>query len=149
MKEDSLVGAEPEAASSVQVSYATPPETASDRRLRWVLAVQEELAATAVLRERRSRLLDKMAYGGRFAAGALVDSAALLTILPEDSSTLHVQGTDALAIRRLLEDLTIESNFPSGLVERVEHLDRNHTIQVLVYRNPSGEWLREIYLGGA
>jgi hypothetical protein len=80
-------------------------------------------------------------------ARAAVTSAALLSILPQDTTTLHVQGTDAEAIRQLLEELTAERNFPVGLVDQVEHLDGRDALQVLVYRDAAGAWQREIFRG--
>jgi hypothetical protein len=156
MQGDSLAGAKPEAASSVQVSYATSSGTASDGRLRWTLAVPSDSigstvtgsAVTANPKSFQTALLDRKA-NGRSPASVLISSAALLSILPEDTSTLHIQGTDADAIRNLLEGLTVERNFPAGLVERVERLDSRHALQVLVFRNAAGEWNREIFWGDA
>jgi hypothetical protein len=47
MQGDSLADARPEAASSVQVSYATPSGTAADGRLRWTLAGPPDQLAQA------------------------------------------------------------------------------------------------------
>ena len=153
MQGDSLAGAKPEAASSVQVSYATPAENAVDGRLRWSLAVSSDStdpsAPSANSQRPQAALLDRNVAGGKFPSRVLVSSVALLTILPEDISTLHIQGTDADAIRRLLEELTVERNFPVGLVERVERLDKSHALQVLVFRNAAGEWSRDIFWGDA
>jgi hypothetical protein len=146
---DSLAGPKPEAASSVQVSYITPPENAADRRLRWAVAAPAESSVTANSRKFAVALLDRRAADGRYSGGISASSAALLTILPEDISTLHIQGTDADAIRRLLEGLTVERSFPASLVEGVERLDSRHALQVLLFRNASGEWKREIYWGDA
>jgi hypothetical protein len=150
MQGDSLAGARPEAASSVQVSYATPSGTAADGRLRWTLAGPSDPAgpsATPNPKKPQTALLDRKVTKGNPPASTLISSAALLSILPEDTSTLHIQGTDADAIRNLLEWLTVERNFPAGLVERVERLDSRHALQVLVFRNASGEWKREIFWG--
>jgi hypothetical protein len=144
---DSLTRAKPEDASSVQVSYASPPETATDHRLRWALALSASPATETAAPKFQSALVDLRAPR-KPAAGALLRSAALLTILPESSSTLYIQGTDADAIRRLLEELTTQRSFPAGLVDGVERLDSHHALQVLVFRDASGEWSREIDWGG-
>ena len=149
MQGDSLAGSKPEAASSVQVSFVTPTENATDRRLRWVLAAPADSSTTARTQPPRAVLLDRKTADGKSPGGISISSAALLTILPQDISTLHVQGTDPEAIRRLLEDLTVERNFPAGLVENIERLDSRHALQVLIFRNTSGEWSREIFWGDA
>ena len=149
MQGDSLAGSKPEAASSVQVSFVTPTENATDRRLRWVLAAPADSSTTARTQPPRAVLLDRKTADGKSPGGLSISSAALLTILPQDISTLHVQGTDPEAIRRLLEDLTVERNFPAGLVENIERLDSRHALQVLIFRNTSGEWSREIFWGDA
>jgi hypothetical protein len=143
---DSLAGARPEAASSVQVSYISPPEAAIDHRLRWNFAPPPLPAGAASGSKFPAALFDRKA-AGKSPVG--FSSSALLTLLPEDSTTLYVQGTDADAIRRLLEELTTQHNFPAGLVDGVERLDSRHALQVLVFRNASGEWSREIYWGEA
>jgi len=162
MQGDSLAGAKPEAASSVQVSYATQSGTAADGRLRWTLAVPSELTGstpagstatgstvTASPKKLQTALVDRRGADQKPPSSMFISSAALLSILPEDTSTLHIQGTDADAIRNLLEGLTVERNFPAGLVERVERLDSRHALQVLVFRNASGAWNREIFWGDA
>jgi hypothetical protein len=150
MQGDSLAGAKPEAASSVQVGYAASSGSAADGRLRWTLAVPSDpTASTADPKKLQASLVDRNVSNDKPSARMLVTSAALLTILPEDTSTLHVQGTDADAIRRLLEGLTVERSFPTGLVDRVERLDSRHALQVLVFRNASNEWSREIFWGDA
>jgi hypothetical protein len=146
---DSLAGAKPEATSSVQVSYATTAGAPGDRRLRWGLLSGADQDRTAGSQKLLGVLLDRNAGGENRPARTAVSSAALLTILPEDAATLHVQGTDSDAIRHLLEELTMERSFPAGLVERVERLASRHALQVLVYRNSSGEWSREIFWGDA
>jgi hypothetical protein len=154
MQEDSLTDAKPETTSSVRVSYATPREAAADRRLRWTLNVPAVRSPDASSNPAKApaqlpaQLLDGHSSGTSISAMS-VSSAALLTILSEDASTLRVQGTDADAIRQLLEGLTVERNFPSGLLEQVEHLDSRHALQVLVYRDTTGEWRRDISWGGA
>lgn len=149
MQGDSLTGTKPEALASVQVSYTTPPETASDHRLHWILTVPESPSAAANAGKSQIALLERKSADGVSAPRVPVYSVALLTILPEDAATLHVQGTDADAIRHLLEELTVERNFPVGLVERVEHLDSRHVLQVLVFRDSHGDWSRDIFWGDA
>jgi len=138
---DSLTGTRPEALTSVQVGYTTPAETASDRRLRWALS-----APIAAFRSTIPSvpLIDRT--GQTAGPSSTISSAALLTILPEDAATLRVQGTDADAIRHLLEELTLERNFPPDVVER---LDSRRPLQILIFRSPSGQWRRDIYWGGA
>ena len=147
MQGDSLAGSKPEAASTVQVRYVNPAENFKDPRLRWVLTVPAELSMTTRTQQYRAALLDRNAVDGGSGDAIPVSSAALLTILPEDASTLHIQGTDPEVIRRLLEALTVERNFPAGLVDGVERLDSHHALQMLVFRNAMGEWNREIFWG--
>jgi len=150
MQGDSLTGAVPEATSTVHVSFATPSEELSDQRLRWALTVPTASSGVASIQSpTQVRLRDRNVNGGGFPGDKSVGSLALMTILPEDRSTLHVQGTDADAIRRLLEGLTVERNFPSGLAEQIERLDSRHALQVLVFRDFSGEWHRDIFEGSA
>lgn len=149
MQGDSLTGIKPEALASVQVSYAGLAEP-NDRRLRWTLvdASDESTAAPVKVQPEppsRPRLTDHRATGpGNVAAPHA--AVALLTILPEDPSVLHVQGTDAAAIRHLLEDLTIERNFPAGLAE---HFNSRGVLQVVVYRDGTGAWQRDTFWGDA
>jgi hypothetical protein len=149
MQGDSLTGAKPEAATSVQVSFDSPSEIAADRRLRWVFAGPAHPDATIAATKPLSKLLDRQPPSSKSPTVLPLSSAALMTVLPETASTLHIQGTDADAIRHLLEELTVERNFPSGLVEKIEHLDSRHTLQVLIYRDATGEWGRDIFWGDA
>ena len=152
MQGDALTRSKPEVASSVQVSFAAPPEVAADRRLRWALASSSEpglgpgsdtLSPRAHLLDRK---LDRKSPAQISTANAYIVSAAVLTILPEDTSTLHIQGTDAEAIRHLLQDLTVDRNFPVGFVERIDKL---YPLQLLVFHDPSGEWRRDIFWGNS
>jgi len=146
MQGDSLTGTHPEVTSSVQVSYATPPEISADRRLRWSLAIPAN--TNIAIHSQNPELLDRQLSGPtKIASPIPISAAALLTILPEDTATLHVQGTDADAIRRLLEELTVERNFPRGLLEGVERLNGRRALQVLLFHEPSGEWRRDIFWG--
>ena len=147
LQEDSLVGANPEAASSVRVGYVTPTEAVSDRRLRWVLTDPEGEAGSVKTTQTRTWLVDRNPGNGKPGTSAAFTSVALLTIFPESKSILLVGGTDADAIRHLLEELTMGSDFPAGMVERIEHLDSRHVLQVLVMRNASGEWRRSVSWG--
>lgn len=144
MQGDSLTGTRPEITSSVQVSYTTPPEMKADRRLRWSLTIPANTATPANQQSAQPILLDRRLPG---LSTPSPSSAALLTILPEDTVTLHIQGTDADAIRRLLEELTVERNFPPGLVDGVERLNSRHALQVLLLHAPSGQWQRDIFWG--
>jgi hypothetical protein len=132
MEGDSLTGTGRELLASVQVSYATPPGMAGDGRLRWATQ-QTDGSALVTLKDRQQ-------------AGRALASAALLTILPEDAETLHVQGTDGEAIRRLLEDLSSDRHFPSGVSDRLEG---RHAFQILLFRDGSGQWRTELFSGGA
>ncbi len=152
MQGDSLTGIKPEALASVQVGYPGAAE-ANDSRLRWTLT---EPAGTRTGRERPATttsdagiqpLLWDHHPGSPNAPTASSHAAiALLTILPEDPSALHVQGTDAGAIRHLLEALTLERNFPHGLAE---HFNSRGVLQVVAYRDASGAWQRDSFWGDA
>ena len=152
MQGDSLTGIKPEALASVQVTYPTSTDT-SDRRLRWALIQSSaagphgsgEPAASSEV-PRLYALVDRHLPGAKVPVFKDLSSAALLTVVPEDPSTLRVQGTDAGAIRLLLEDLTVERNFPSGLAE---HFNSRHTLQVVVYRDSSGNWQQDFFWGDA
>jgi hypothetical protein len=149
MQGDSLTGIKPEAVASVQVSYAGPAEP-NDSRLRWTLTGASAESTPALPKTQpeapiRPLLTDHRANGASDAA-APHTAVALLTILPEDPSVLHVQGTDAGAIRHLLEDLTIERNFPPGLAE---HFNSRGVLQVVVYRDASAVWQRDTFWGDA
>ena len=150
---DSLTGTRQEALASVQVSYAAASGSPTDPRLRWILAASPNGAGAVnsssqgtIVTLKDNKSVDP-GSGGQFDAlhGGRATSVALLTIFPEDSATLHVQGTDPEAIRSLLEELTVERNFPSGVVER---LDTRHTMQLLMFRDTAGDWHREVSWGG-
>ncbi|HEY9127071.1 MAG TPA: hypothetical protein VIM62_08080 [Acidobacteriaceae bacterium] len=152
MQGDSLTGSRPESQVSVQVSYETPPAAVADSRLRWALVSAGDRPASDSRQSlrRAETLVDHMP--GQQSSGEEGDqphlplsSIALLTILPGDKPTLQIQGTDADAIRHLLEELTVERNFPASVVER---LDGRSAIQILVFSNSTGEWGRSIFLGG-
>jgi hypothetical protein len=151
MEGDSLTGAAQGALATVQVSYSTPPALTGDSRLRWSLNPPAETVAAGTTAA--SRLADRGVDHApdhpadrANVAQPPVASAALLTILPEDPATVHVQGTDADAIRRLLEELTSSRNFPSAQADRI---DVRHPFQILLFRSSSGQWKTESYLGGA
>lgn len=163
MQGDSLTGAHPETRASVHVSYETPPEAVADSRLRWALVnsvhaspvyaspAYVSAGESSLPLHRTQMLLDRMRNGHAHdgetdPSPTPLASIALLTILPGDTATLHIQGTDADAIRHLLEELTVERNFPVSVVER---LDGRSTLQILVFSNPAGEWRRSIFVGGA
>jgi hypothetical protein len=170
---DALTGSSQETPASIQVSFKTPAEFAHDERLRWIFAdpSPQTLPTRPSMADRQNGRLHSTAAASSPAsvanaattsgwpAGKLIDhqnrfpdrtsvgtAAALLTILPEAATTLHVQGTDADAIRHLLYDLAREASFPTGIVDR---LDNRHTFQVLIHRDSSGNWQREVFSGGA
>lgn len=122
----------PEQLASVQESLTTPPAVARDKRLRWIFTDQPgvERIADRATRDRIST--------------ANISSAALLTVLPEDTATLHIQGTDSEAIEHLLEDLTSQKYFPEGVDEQ---LGNRHLLQVLLLRTISGQWQMLIFSG--
>ena len=131
----------------MRVGYVTPTEAVSDRRLRWVLTDQEGEAGAVKTTQTQTWLVDRNLGNGKPGTIGAFTSVALLTIFPESKSILLVGGTDADAIRHLLEELTMGSDFPAGMVERIEHLDSRHVLQVLVMRNASGEWRRSVSWG--
>ena len=133
---DSLAGAKPEEAAAVQVSSATPAAFAMDRRLRWTLGSASQEGAGSL----KGQLSDRQSVAAKEIA-----SAALLTILPEEIGTIHVQGTDSDTMRRLLEQLNSETQFPRDFVDR---LDNRHVFQILLYRDANEQWRTEIYMGG-
>jgi hypothetical protein len=136
MEGDSLTGTGREALASVQVSYATPPGMAVDGRLRWAFKDQGDGKPG----ESTPKILTDNRQPER-----VVSSAAVLTILPEDADTLHVQGTDGEAIRRLLENLSSDRHFPAGISDR---MGSRHPFQILLFRNVSGQWQSELYSEG-
>ena len=153
MQGDSLIGSRSQSQASVQVSYETPPEAVANSHLRWVLVNPAPAPASEGSPQvhRAQVLLDRMPNRRSqeeetSPPSTSLSSIALLTILPGDTATLHIQGTDADAIRHLLEELTVERNFPASVVDR---LDGRRTLQILVFSDPAGEWRRSIFMGEA
>ncbi|WP_263356851.1 hypothetical protein [Acidicapsa ligni] len=129
---DSLTGTSQGALATVQVSYETPAPLATDGRIRWALSGSQP------------HLIDRdSSSAGSLAAGP---SVAVLTILPEESATLHVQGTDGDAIRQLLQELISEKEFPGKISEELEN---RHTFQMLLFHDAAGQWQRRIFKGRA
>lgn len=116
--------------ASVQASFTTPAAMVQDKRLRWILAVQQG----------QSRIIDRMSSDNR--AIATRSSAAVLTILPESTATLHLQGTDNEAIQNMLEELTSQKHFPE---EMIGMLGNRHVLQVLLFRESSGSWKTQFF----
>ena len=116
--------------ASVQESFETPLSIANDGRLRWIMTAQSGV----------NRVTDRKAHSQ--ASVPNNSSAALLTILPEDTAALHIQGTDDKAINRLLEDLTSQKHFPDGIVDQ---LSNRHILQVLLLRSGSEQWQTQIF----
>jgi hypothetical protein len=114
---------EHERLASVQESFATPPALAEDSRLRWILTMHPG----------KEGIIDRVVTSQLSVAN--MSSAALLTILPEDTTILHIQGTDNDAIQHLLYDLTSQKNFPGGVIDQ---LGNHHVLQVLLQRRWSG-----------
>lgn len=118
--------------ATVQESLVTPHALAADKRLRWIFTEQTG----------ENRITDRLTTN-RVSTGN-VSSAALLTIVPEDTATLHVQGTDGVAMEQILEDLTSQKHFPDGVIDQ---LGNGHPLQVLLLRNMTGQWQTQIYSG--
>ena len=116
--------------ASVQESFATPLSIANDGRLRWIMIAQSGV----------NRITDRNSHNRPPLPSN--SSAALLTILPEDTAALHIQGTDDKAISRLLEDLTSQKHFPDEIVDQ---LSNRHVLQVLLLRRGSGQWQTQIF----
>jgi hypothetical protein len=113
--------------ASIQQSFATPTSIANDNRLHWILS--EQMGEQRVTDRRSSRVIP-------------AKSAALLTILPEDAATLHIQGTSDEAMRQLLEQVTSATRFPAGMLDK---LGNHHVVQLLLERDASGRWQNELY----
>jgi hypothetical protein len=62
--------------------------------------------------------------------------------MPEDTAALHIQGTDHVAIERLVENLTSQKSFPDGAVDQ---LGNRHVLQVLLLRDSSGQWQTQMF----
>jgi hypothetical protein len=122
----------PEQLASVQESLTTPPAVARDKRVRWIFTDQPGMDRITD-RATRDRISTKN-----------ISSAALLTVLPEDTATLHIQGTDSEAIGHLLEELTSQKHFPEGVEDQ---LSNRHLVQVLLLRTISGQWQMQIFSG--
>jgi hypothetical protein len=75
-----------------------------------------------------------------------ISSAALLTVLPEDTATLYIEGTDSEAIEHLLEDLTSQKHFPDGVTDE---LGSRNPLQVLLLHTVAGQWQTQVFLGDA
>jgi hypothetical protein len=113
--------------ASIQQSFATPASVANDNRLRWILS--EQMGEHRVTDRRTSMVIP-------------AKSAALLTIVPEDAATLHIQGTSDEAMRQLLEQVTSAKRFPAGMLDQ---LGKHHVVQLLLERDASGQWQNELY----
>jgi hypothetical protein len=118
--------------ATVQESLVTPPALAGDKRLRWFFTEQTG----------ENRIGDRAALDRIFTGN--ISSAALLTILPEDTATLHIQGTDSDAMEHILENLTSQKHFPDGVIDQ---LNNRYPLQVLMLRNRTGQWETRIYSG--
>ncbi len=116
-----IAGSSPASFATVRISGASPAAWQGGNRLRWLLdssglnAANPSGAALAI--HRTDTLTDRLASGQPLTSP--VAHAALLTILPEDPSTLYAQATDEEALRTLFEDLTTRGRFPAGLLERL------------------------------
>lgn len=135
IEENVPAGTRPEQLASVQESLSTPASIARDKRLRWVLMGDPQSTVQVTDRSSRNRIPQES-----------ISSAALLTILPEDSSTLHVQGTDSEAIEHLLDNLTSQKHFPDGVVDE---LGGSKLLQILMLRTSSGQWSTQLFAGDA
>jgi hypothetical protein len=122
-------GIQPGQFAYVQESIATPPSMVADKRLRWVMTGLPG-EDSVVERNSSSRMLSN------------VSSAALLTILPEDTMTLHIQGTDGDAIQHLLDDLTSQKHFPDGVADQ---LGNHNLLQILLLQTAAGQWRTQTF----
>jgi len=122
----------PEQFASVQASLSMPPVMARDRRLRWVFTERSGL----------EHIVDRAIRNPISTTN--ISSAALLTVLPEDTATLHIQGTDSEAIEHLLEELTSQKHFPEGIVDQS---GSRRLLQVLQMRNATGQWQTQLFSG--
>jgi hypothetical protein len=127
-------GIGPEQLASVEESLITPPTLARDKRLRWTLTEQPE----------EGRITDRVVHDRVWTSN--ISSAALLTVLPEDTATLHIQGPDSEAIEHLLEDLTSQKHFPDGVTDE---LGSRNPLQVLLLHTVAGQWQTQVFLGDA
>lgn len=127
-------GIRPEQLASVEEGLITPPTLARDKRLRWILTEQPE----------EGRITDRVVHDRVWTSN--ISSAALLTVLPEDTATLYIEGTDSEAIEHLLEDLTSQKHFPDGVTD--EFGSRN-PLQVLLLHTVAGQWQTQVFLGDA
>jgi hypothetical protein len=133
--EDSVPsGTRPEQLASVEESLFTPPALARDKRLRWTLTEHPD----------ERRITDRVGHDRVWTSN--ISSAALLTVLPEDTATLHIQGTDSEAIEHLLEDMTSHKHFPEGVADE---LGNHNPLQVLLLHTVSGQWQTQVFLGDA
>ncbi len=119
-----IAGSSPASFATVRISGASPAAWQGGNRLRWLLDSSGLNAANvngagpdgvALALHRTDTLTDRLTGG----QPSPVAHAALLTILPEDPSTLYAQATDEEALRTLFEDLTTGGRFPAGLLERL------------------------------
>ena len=155
---DALAGTLQQQATSVQVSYASPDQLWRDSRLRWTLSPSPNSALRSSSTNSPKFIpVDRLDGVGRFDRVAKsgipdpetpVSPTALLTILPEETVTLHIQGTDAISIRHLLEELTTEHSFPTGLFEIVDPPGPSHVVQIRIQRDSLGQWRRDVFVGG-
>lgn len=130
IEDSSALETRPEQLAFVQESFATPPNIVHDKRLRWILTALPGDPRVLSLTDRNQNTVANAA------------SAALVTILPEDTATLHIQGTDDETIEHLLEDLTSQKYFPDGVVDQ---LNNRRVLQVLLLRNTAGQWQTQIF----
>jgi hypothetical protein len=123
----------PEQLAYVQESFVTPPAMMKDKRLRWIMA-ERPGEAPVVDRTASDKTLSN------------ISSAALVTILPEDAATLHIQGTDAAAVQHLMESLTSQKHFPDGVVDQ---LGSRNLLQILLLQTAPGQWQTHIFWGSS
>jgi hypothetical protein len=111
--------------ATVRISAASPPSWHAIGRLRWTMGVNGPAAAGAGASEPEPAL-----------------RAALLTILPDEPSTLYVQGTDQDAVRNLFDMLTVSGRFPGNLLQPIS---AGKAVQMLVTADASGRWATQTW----
>lgn len=130
LDEAAVTGAASAAFATVRISTESPAAWKADSRLLWMLSSSEP----GVLLARRPAGPGEAAPGER---------SALLTILPENPSTLYAQSADEDALRTLFDELTNDGRFPRGLIEPVAS---SKVVQMLVVRDATGHWITETWV---
>lgn len=115
-------------AANLHVSFTSPEALLNDTQIPFVITE----------REGKRLLLDRRP-GNRASA---FRHAAVLTVLPNAEGEIWIQGTDGESIRRLMEALTQERNFPANLNA---YLSQKVPAQAVLTVEPSGQRLTQTY----